>query len=182
MSQVDWARELSRSLLQDQLPRRWSHTQGVAQQAATVAPLLGSDADMLVAAAWLHDIGYSPGLVDVDFHPLDGARYLRALDGVDDRLCRLVAFHSSAIEEAEARGLAAQLIAEFVPVDGLLFDALTYSDMTTSPDGRTVTFEARVEEILSRYGPDHLVSRCMTRAVPRLSWSIAQVDARRQAG
>ena len=182
MSQVDWARELSRSLLEDQLPRRWSHSQGVARQAETVASLLGPDADTLVAAAWLHDIGYSPGLVDVEFHPLDGARYLQSIEGVDDRLCRLVAFHSSAIEEAEARGLSAQLTGEFVPVEGLLSDALTYSDMTTSPDGRTVTFAVRVEEILSRYGKDHLVSQCMTRASPRLGRSIAEVERRTQDG
>ena len=33
--------------------------------------------DDLVAAAWLHDIGYAPELVETGFHPLDGARYLR---------------------------------------------------------------------------------------------------------
>ncbi len=31
----------------------------------------------LVAAAYLHDIGYAPELAITGFHPLDGARHLR---------------------------------------------------------------------------------------------------------
>lgn len=38
-----------------------------------------NDRDLLVAAAWLHDIGYAPELRDTGFHPLDGARHLEAL-------------------------------------------------------------------------------------------------------
>jgi len=33
--------------------------------------------DALVASAWLHDIGYAPALRRTDFHPLDGALFLR---------------------------------------------------------------------------------------------------------
>ncbi|KWW98982.1 hypothetical protein LI90_612 [Carbonactinospora thermoautotrophica] len=39
-----------------------------------------------------NDIGYSPELVATGFHPLDGARYLRAAH-VDEH--RLVAHHSA---------------------------------------------------------------------------------------
>ena len=57
-----WAHDLARTLLADSLPRRWAHVQGVAAQARSLAPVLGADADLLEAAAWLHDIGYAPGL------------------------------------------------------------------------------------------------------------------------
>jgi hypothetical protein len=34
--------------------------------------------DDLVAAAWLHDIGYAPELAKTGFHPLDGSAALAA--------------------------------------------------------------------------------------------------------
>ncbi|MFD6855509.1 HD domain-containing protein [Streptomyces diastaticus] len=52
-----------------------------------------ADRDLLVAAAWLHDIGYAPELRDTGSHPLDGARHLESL-GAPARLVRLVAHHS----------------------------------------------------------------------------------------
>lgn len=55
-----WARDLARKHLETPLPRRWAHTQGVARQARTLAPILGDQADLLEAAAWLHDVGYTP--------------------------------------------------------------------------------------------------------------------------
>ena len=54
--------QLARVLLQEPLPRRLAHVQGVADRARSLAPVLGADADLLEAAAWLHDIGYAPGL------------------------------------------------------------------------------------------------------------------------
>src|SRR4029077_17233843 len=48
-----------RDLLQESLPRRWAHVQGVAARARTLALVLGTDGDLLEAAAWLHDIGYA---------------------------------------------------------------------------------------------------------------------------
>ena len=35
---------------------------GVAARARTLKPSLGADAELFVAAAWLHDIGYLPEL------------------------------------------------------------------------------------------------------------------------
>jgi HD superfamily phosphodiesterase len=60
----------------------------------------------LEGAAWLHDIGYAPGLAVTGLHALDGARYLRDAQHADAMLCRLVAHHSWAIIEARERGLA----------------------------------------------------------------------------
>ncbi len=57
---ASWAEDLVQALLQEPLPRRWAHVQGVAARARSLAPVLGADADLLQAAAWLHDIGYAP--------------------------------------------------------------------------------------------------------------------------
>lgn len=176
MEQVGWARDLARMLLEEQLPRRWAHTQGVAAQAERLDGVLGPDADLITAAAWLHDVGYSPALVATGFHPLDGARYLRDVEKADKRLCQLVAHHSCAALEADERGFGKELTAEFEPAAGELVKALIYCDMTTDPDGRTVTFDERLQEIQSRYGPDHLVSRSMRVAAPMIRRAIAEVD------
>jgi putative nucleotidyltransferase with HDIG domain len=98
-----WAEQLARGLLQESLPRRWAHVQGVAARARSLAPILGADADLLEAAAWLHDIGYAPGHATTGLHQLDGARNLRDAHHADVMLCRLVAHHSRAIIEAAER-------------------------------------------------------------------------------
>jgi predicted hydrolase (HD superfamily) len=87
----------------------------LAARALSLAPILGNETDKLTAAAYLHDIGYSPELVDTRFHPLDGARYLRDVAQADETLCRLVAHHSCAVNEATERGLFDELNAEFMP-------------------------------------------------------------------
>src|SRR6266567_2743750 len=97
---ASWAEQLARALLQEPLPRRWAHVQGVAARARSLAPVLGADADLLEAAAWLHDVGYAPGLTVTGLHALDGARYLRDAQHADALLCRLVAHHSCAIVQA----------------------------------------------------------------------------------
>jgi HD superfamily phosphodiesterase len=174
---VPWARDLARRLLAEPLPRRWSHTVGVGQLAERVAHVVGEDADRLICAAWLHDIGYSPALVASGFHPLDGARYLRDVERADERLCRLVAHHSYATVEARRRGLAKELEGEFSPVDGLVADALTYCDMTTGPDGVPVEVETRLAEIVSRYGEGDLVAESIREAEPRIVRSVRAVRA-----
>src|SRR5690242_2167268 len=103
---ASWAEPLAQALLQDSLPRRWAHVQGVATRARSLAPALGTDAELLEAAAWLHDIGYAPGLVVTGLHSLDGAQYLRDAQHAGALLCRLVAHHSCALIEAGERGLA----------------------------------------------------------------------------
>jgi HD superfamily phosphodiesterase len=159
MNQADWAEELARKHLEVPLPRRWAHVQGVAARARTLAPILGGNADLLEAAAWLHDIGYSPELVETGFHPLDGARYLRDAHFADPVLCSLVAHHSCALIEAAERGLASELSREFPVASTILSDALAYSDMTTDPSGNTISVHGRLAEIRERYGPDSIVTQ-----------------------
>ena len=144
-------------------------------------PALGADAGLVEAAAWLHDIGYLPGLAATGLHGLDGARYLRDVQHADPLLCRLVAHHSCAIIEAEERGLAGLLRREFDPPPQPLADALTFCDMTTSPDGEHVQVDHRLAEIHDRYGPGHLVSRSIRRATPLILEAVGQVSARAAA-
>lgn len=176
MNDARWAAEVARKLLAKPLPRRWAHTQGVARRARSIAGIVGEDADLIEAAAWLHDIGYSPELVVTGFHPLDGARYLRDVEDADERLCGLVAYHSCAINEATERGLTCELTREFKPANQVLSDALTYCDMTTTPDGRPVMVEDRLTEIHSRYGEQHLVSRSIKRSSPHILGSVRAIE------
>lgn len=157
---------------------RFLHVGGVAIAAAHAAPAVpAEDAELLVAAGWLHDIGYAHALVDTGFHPLDGARYLRRI-GAPDRLCRLVAQHTASQIEAEERGLLAVLMQEFPPEESTTADALTFADMTTGPAGRPVSAVERLGEILVRYAPEHVVHESITRATPALMATVARVEAR----
>jgi HD domain len=178
MNEADWAAELARKLLEVPLPRRWAHVQGVAAQARSLAPMLGDDVELLEAAAWLHDIGYTPELADTGFHPLDGARYLRDVEHADPMLCRLVANHSCANLEAEERGLADVLAGEFPSPDPTLNDALAYCDMTTTPTGNVVSVHDRLSEIVKRYGPQDVVTRFIGRAKPQLISSVDRTEHR----
>ena len=173
-----WAEQLTRALLEVPLPRRWAHVQGVAARARSLVPVLGVDAELLEAAAWLHDIGYAPCLTATGLHALDGARYLRDAQHADAMLCRLVAHHSCAIIEARERGLADVLSLEFEPAPYVLSSALTYCDMTTSPDGELVPVGRRLAEIQQRYGPGHLVSRSIQGATPMILRAVEQVQGR----
>jgi hypothetical protein len=111
-------------------------------------------------------------------HQLDGARYLRDAQHADTMLCRLIAYHSCAIIEAGERRLAEVLGLELEPAPQALSDALTYCDITTSPDGKPVPVEKRLAEIHDRYGPAHLVSRSIQRATPMILRAVEQVNDR----
>ena len=171
------ARELARELLAEALPRRWAHVQGVARQAEHAAAVLGEPGRSLVAAAWLHDIGYAPGLKGTGFHPLDGARYLRRV-GMDEEVVRLVAHHSYALLEAAGHGLDGELATEFPLPDPVLADALCFSDMTTSPDGEAVEPHDRLIEIQARYGPADVVTRFIDRARPDILAAVTRTRER----
>ncbi len=54
------ARALAEQTLADHLPDRWRHTQAVAREAIWLAALPDVDREPLIAAAVLHDVGYSP--------------------------------------------------------------------------------------------------------------------------
>jgi hypothetical protein len=176
MGQVDQARELAETLLAEPLPRRWAHTQGVAATARRLTPILGEDADLIEAAAWLHDIGYVPGISDTGFHALDGARHLRDVKNVDPSLYSLVAYHTGAMYEAQERGLDTELTSEFTPPPRPLAEALTYCDITTGPNGDNVNVQQRLADILNRYDANHPVNRTIRKAGSFYVENVAEVE------
>jgi hypothetical protein len=158
---------------------RWRHTQAVAARAGLVAPALlrADDADLLVSSAWLHDVGYAAAIALSGFHPLDGARHLRAI-GAPERLCRLVANHSAARVEADGRGLADALQSEFPAESSDVADVLTYADMTVGPEGQDLTVERRLEEILRRYPRGDVVHESIRTASRELVATVRRVEVR----
>jgi putative nucleotidyltransferase with HDIG domain len=159
-------------------PRRWNHVKAVALKAEKVAPALdGPERDVLVAAAWLHDVGYASAIAQTGLHALDGARWL-VREGFPGRIAALVAYHSCAFFEAKERGLAVELTAEFMPEESPTADALWYVDMTTGPDGQDVEVGDRLAEVRTRYGMDHVVTRFWARAEPALLAAVHRFEAR----
>lgn len=154
------------------LGRRWTHVRAVAALAGSL-PLDADARDELVAAAYVHDIGYSDELSETGFHPLDGARYLRRQGR--ENLARLVAHHSNARFEAKLRGLANYEV-EFPYGASLLDDALTVCDLTTSPDGKPVSLHDRVREIVERYGQEHSTAIAVTAGLRDFERAEAVVD------
>lgn len=169
---------LAESLLSEPLPRRWSHSLGVAERARSLQLILGKDSELMESAAVLHDIGYSPQIASTGFHPLDGARFLRDQEAMDERVVRLVAHHSCALLEAEERGLREDLETEFELERPELVDALIFCDMTTTPDGGHTTSRDRLAEIVERYGPETIVGRFIQRAAPEIHTAVARVEDR----
>jgi hypothetical protein len=157
-----------------ELPQRWRHVQGVGHWAEHVAEVLRLNDGALVAAAWLHDIGYGPAVADTGFHPLDGARFLRRI-GAGDRIARLVAHHSCAVYEARVRGFEPDLLAEFEPEESATYDALVFCDMTTGPDGKAIRFEDRVREVHQRYSEGD-ISRALRMAEPCLKAAVDRIS------
>ncbi|MDA0160660.1 HD domain-containing protein [Solirubrobacter ginsenosidimutans] len=173
MDLVAWSRVEAEARLSP-LGSRWAHTLGVVHRAkglAGTAP--AADRETLIAAAYVHDVGYAPELEDTGFHPLDGARWLRSCG--HERLARLVAHHSGARFEAEARGLVDEL--DMFPEErSVVADLLTYCDLTTDPDGHQVTLSARLAGIDSRYARDSDVSRGMRTAAGRLAALVRRAE------
>lgn len=166
---TEWAFYQSSSLLASS-GNRWLHVQGVVQRAKQVGSLFDEDdRSLLVAAAWVHDIGYAPTLAQTGFHPLDGANYLQQQG--EDRLASLTAYHSEAQFEAHLRGLSSEL-AKYPREHSKIADALTYCDMTTNSTGRQVTFQERLHDIFARYDEAHIVHQAIQQAMPSLSLAI----------
>lgn len=158
------------------LGRRWLHVHAVAASAAGVAAKLGLDSETLVAAAWLHDIGYAKELHETGFHPVDGARYLRRT-GWSEEVVRLVAHHSCSKFEAELRGLS-DALGEFPRPSPDLEDALCFCDMTTGPGGDRVTVADRLAEIQARYGEGDIVADFVDAARGELVETVRRVEDR----
>jgi hypothetical protein len=155
---------------------RWAHSRVVASRAQEIAAVVDPvDRSLLVAAAYLHDVGHAPELVTSGFHPLDGARWLQ--EQGFDRLAGLVAHHTGARFEAEARGLTAAM-SPFPVECSVVSDALTYSDLTTGPAGEPVSVAERLGEIERRYGRASLVVRALEQASETLLAMVERTEQR----
>lgn len=155
--------------------QRQIHSRAVGLKAASLSGVLspGFRAD-LVTAATLHDIGYGHPLTG--FHPIDGARFLGGL-GFSDLVCHLVAHHTASSLEAEERGLNLEVFDDFRIREPSSFDSMNvarahgilwWADLTTSPDGKDVDVEDRLNEIRTRYGPNDPVTRFVGKAWKKL--------------
>jgi HD domain len=173
-SDLAWAKRVAQQLLEP-LGSRWRHTMGVAAQARRIGLILEpGEAVVLENAAYLHDVGYAPELARTGFHPLDGARFVRARG--HGRLSGLVAYHSDARAQADELGLLAGLL-EFEDERSLVSTALTYCDLTVGPHGDSMTPEARMAEIRERHGPDAVETRALDVCAAELVEDIRKVEA-----
>ena len=155
------AAHLAAELL-DADPHRFRHTVGVAARASFLtAAVEREDAATLIAAAWLHDIGYAGPLRQTGFHPIDGALYLDRL-GWPTEISALVAHHSGSRFLAAALGLESH-IGRYDFVTNALSDALTVADQCTGQHGELMGIEERLLDQLVRHGPDS----CYAQALPQ---------------
>ena len=173
------AATLSRQLLAP-LPSRSRHTEGVVSRAVALADTVPArDRPTLLAAAWLHDVGYAPRLTSTGFHPIDGARHLASL-GWSPEICALVAHHSGARFVAELHGLGHE-VREFEFAENAVTDALTVADQTSGPQGQHLTLDERMHDMLLRHGPDSLNARAHPQRESYFRRAMARVELRRLA-
>lgn len=172
---LDAVRAESRRLVEP-LGRRWLHLRAVGRCAESAAGALALDPVRFPAAAWLHDIGYAPDLIDTGMHAIDGARYL-ARQGWDPLIVSMVAHHTCAHLEAAERGLS-DALNDFERPPADYEDAICFCDMTNGPAGDPVAAADRLDEIEVRYGPDHLVTRFIRKARPEILGSVSRVQDR----
>lgn len=176
---VDAAADLAEYLL-GRHPERLAHSEAVAARARLLTAAVSPEAaPFLVAAAWLHDIGYTAEVRRTGFHPVDGAEYLRHA-GWPQAMSDLVAHHSGSRFVATARDLDAEL-ASFTFVEDELTDALTVADQTAGPQGRQMTVEERMADMLARHGPESPNARAHPARRPYLLAAARRVAGRLEA-
>lgn len=173
---VSSARGLAKTLLQS-LGDRWQHTVGVAARAVELRVTVEStQCTRLVAAAWLHDIGYSPVLAHTGFHPLDGAAFLERVGWPHDIVC-LVANHSGAHFVAEALGIG-EMLRPYRIEESAILDALTYADQTVGPTGHRLSIRHRIADAQTRHGSTSAQAKARHRRVPYLLEVASRVESR----
>jgi HD superfamily phosphodiesterase len=157
---------------------RLRHAKAAVRRAEEIAPVVGPiDRDLLLCAAWLHDVGYAQSLLKTGFHPLDGALHLAA-EGWPDRLCALVAHHSEARMAAAALGLGDELD-RFPREGGAVTDALVHADMAAGPRGERMSLFERLDDMERRHLEDPLaLRRARTARRPALILAVQRTEHR----
>ncbi len=130
----------------------------------------------LVAAAWLHDIGYSPALADTGFHPIDGAAFLER-EGWPHEIVCLVANHSGAHFVADVLRIG-EMLRPYRIEESAALDALTYADQTVGPTGHRLPIRRRIAEAQSRHGITSSQAKARHLREPYLLAVAARVESR----
>ncbi|MGI8608423.1 MAG: HD domain-containing protein [Candidatus Dormibacteria bacterium] len=160
----------------DEFGDRWAHVAAVAEQARWVSRFLPSaeDEDHLIAAAYMHDVGYCASVDRTGFHPYDGALFIR--EAGFDRLAELVAHHSGADWDAALLDRAEDL-KTFPTEKSAVADGLTYCDLTTGPAGERMTLGERTADVIRRYGKRSVVAEAMALAMTELEGAIQRTES-----
>ncbi len=92
-------------------------------------------------------------------------------------MCALVAHHSGARFVSAERGFT-ELLDTFHFAESPLTHALTYADQTVGPGGKRMTVAYRINEAMTRHGPDSPNARARVDRVPYLLAVAARVKHR----
>ena len=141
---------------------RYNHTLRVVDRARHLAELnqlTDTDRDLLLQAAYLHDVGYSEVIKFCDYHPVDGFTYLRANSWSKDvQLLTLHHTFSNTLAEMSRTDLTSEYRLNPLPYHLThLFNLLTTADMTSDGKGNIVTIAERVKDVGERHGTDSIV-------------------------
>jgi hypothetical protein len=74
------------------------------------------------------------------------------------------------------RGLIDVLVSAFDPPPPVPLAALTWADMTSSPDGNRCSVDQRLAEILARYPADSVVHRATVASAEDLRAAVRLID------
>ncbi len=149
-------------------PSRLVHVLEIARRVRESAALLNRlgwhppiDLEIAECAALLHDIGYWKPIAETGFHPVDGLRFLYGQG--QKELGELIAGHSCSPEEGMLSGFPG-----IEPSPNIIARLITYWDLQVKQGGEVVSYQERLRDILSRYGPDTIVAKANLAAQPRL--------------
>jgi hypothetical protein len=169
-----WAQAVAQQILGRE-SFRWAHTLGVVRLVKeSLAMVPREERSVVLAAAYVHDLGHVRRLKVTRCHALDGAMYVWGAG--HQQLAAMVAQHSGARYEARLRGLGREMTA-FPLADSSALDLLTYSDLKMDHYGRRCSVDERLEGIAIRYGKDHIVTRALQLAESELRQSVFRVES-----
>ena len=172
---IAWSEQQATHLL-PVLGNRWLHILRVVEVAMHITYIFSEEEHpLLIAAAYLHDIGYASSLAKTGIHPIDGANYV-AQFGLP-RLASIIAHHTGFRFTASLIH-AQDKLAAFPYEHSLVTCALTYCDLHSGPTGQPFTLQERLDDIVARYGRSSPVTRSFIAALPTFKNDIAIVERR----
>lgn len=160
-----------------EVPERLAHSAGVAHVVEATATRLGlPERDLLVAAAWLHDTGYSRAAARRGMHALDGAVRAQAA-GLPALVVSLIAHHSCSVLEARRAGLL-EALQRFAAPPQALMDVLDHADASVSKQGLPRAVGIRLREAVHRHQGDRIRYEALLLAVPARERAVARIAGR----